>query len=169
MHILRHSSPFGWHKHARPWWRLARILRAVRWERDSHQSWDGWGKDPSWGLRPHKGRKTRRAVSPWISTTCGSGAAAAPQVLDSQRLTQSKLFLKKIKKKGWLSQIFCHTDSMENKEIQDVIDHLTQASYNEQRKLYPAIPAKNWGAIYGRKKVDLLEKNFQNRLTLAQK
>lgn len=58
---------------------------------------------------------------------------------------------------------------MENKEIQDVIDHLTQASYNTQRKLYPAIPAKNWGAIYGRKKVNLLEKNFQNRLTIAQK
>jgi len=58
---------------------------------------------------------------------------------------------------------------MNNQEIQHAIDHLTQASYNTQRKLYPAIPAKNWGAIYGRKKVDLLEKNFQNRLTLAQK
>lgn len=58
---------------------------------------------------------------------------------------------------------------MENKEIQDVIDHLTQASYNQQRKLYPAIPAKNWGAIYGRTEQKILENNFQNRLTIAQK
>jgi hypothetical protein len=58
---------------------------------------------------------------------------------------------------------------MENKEIQDVIDHLTQASYNEQRKLYPAIPAKNWGAIYGRDEQKILENNFQNRLTISKK
>jgi hypothetical protein len=49
------------------------------------------------------------------------------------------------------------------------IDHLTQASYNTQRKLYPAIPAKNWGAIYGRKEQKILEINFQNQLTIAQK
>lgn len=58
---------------------------------------------------------------------------------------------------------------MKDKEIQDVIDHLTQASYNQQRKLYPAIPAKNWGAIYGRTEQKILENNFQNRLTIAQK
>lgn len=56
------------------------------------------------------------------------------------------------------------------KELTDkVIDHLTQASYNTQRKLYPAIPAKNWGAIYGRKEQKILEVNFQNQLTIAQK
>jgi hypothetical protein len=56
-----------------------------------------------------------------------------------------------------------------NKEIDSVIDHLTQASYNTQRKLYPAIPAKNWGAIYGRTEQKLMEKTFQNRLTIEQK
>lgn len=54
-----------------------------------------------------------------------------------------------------------------NKEINLVIDHLTQVSYNTQRKLYPAIPAKNWGAIYGRKEVVLLENNFQKVLTTS--
>jgi len=58
---------------------------------------------------------------------------------------------------------------MNNKEINDVIDHLTQASYNEQRKLYPAIPAKNWGAIYGRTEQKILENNFQKQLTIAKK
>jgi len=58
---------------------------------------------------------------------------------------------------------------MNNKEINDVIDHLTQASYNEQRKLYPAIPAKNWGAIYGRTEQKILENNFQKQLTITQK
>jgi len=56
-----------------------------------------------------------------------------------------------------------------NKEIDSVIDHLTQASYNTQRKLYPAIPAKNWGAIYGRTEQKIMEKTFQNRLTITQK
>jgi Mor family transcriptional regulator len=56
-----------------------------------------------------------------------------------------------------------------NKEIDAVIDHLTQASYNTQRKLYPSIPAKNWGAIYGRTEQKILENNFQNRLTTTQK
>ena len=56
-----------------------------------------------------------------------------------------------------------------NKEIDSVIDHLTQASYNTQRKLYPAIPARNWGAIYGRTEQKLMEKSFQKVLTTAQK
>ena len=56
-----------------------------------------------------------------------------------------------------------------NNEIQEVIDHLTQASYNEQRRLFPHIPAKNWGAIYGRKEQKLMEKSFQKQLTIAQK
>jgi len=58
---------------------------------------------------------------------------------------------------------------MNNKEINDVIDHLTQASYNQQRKLYPVIPAKNWGAIYGRTEQKILEENFKKQLTIAQK
>jgi len=58
---------------------------------------------------------------------------------------------------------------MNDKEIQHAIDHLTQASYNEQRKLFPAIPAKNWGAIYGRTEQKILENNFQKQLTIAQK
>ena len=58
---------------------------------------------------------------------------------------------------------------MNNNEIEKVIDHLTQASYNTQRKLFPAIPAKNWGAIYGRKEQKLMEKSFQKVLTTAQK
>ena len=58
---------------------------------------------------------------------------------------------------------------LKNKEIQEVIDHLTQASYNTQRNLYPAIPAKNWGAIYGREEQRIMEKSFQNALTIAQK
>jgi hypothetical protein len=58
---------------------------------------------------------------------------------------------------------------MNNKEIEKVIDHLTQASYNTQRKLFPAIPAKNWGAIYGRTEQKLMEKSFQKQLTIAQK
>ena len=58
---------------------------------------------------------------------------------------------------------------MNNNEIEKVIDHLTQASYNTQRKLFPAIPAKNWGAIYGRKEHKLMEKSFQKSLTTSQK
>ena len=56
-----------------------------------------------------------------------------------------------------------------NKEIDLVIDHLTQASYNTQRKLYPAIPARNWGAIYGRSEQRSMEETFQKVLTIAQK
>ena len=58
---------------------------------------------------------------------------------------------------------------MNNNEIEKVIDHLTQASYNTQRKLFPTIPAKNWGAIYGRTEQKLMEKSFQKQLTIAQK
>ena len=58
---------------------------------------------------------------------------------------------------------------MNNNEIEKVIDHLTQASYNTQRKLFPAIPAKNWGAIYGRTEQKLMEKSFQKTLTITQK
>jgi hypothetical protein len=56
-----------------------------------------------------------------------------------------------------------------NNEIQEVIDHLTQANYNQQRLLFPHIPAKNWGLVYGEKKVALMEKSFQKVLTITQK
>jgi hypothetical protein len=55
-----------------------------------------------------------------------------------------------------------------NNEIEKVIDHLTQASYNEQRRLFPHIPVKNWGLVYGEKKVTLMEKGFQKFLTITQ-
>jgi CMP-N-acetylneuraminic acid synthetase len=56
------------------------------------------------------------------------------------------------------------------KEITDqVIDHLTQASYNEQRRRFPEVYHKKWGAIYGGKEQILLEKNFQKVLTIASK
>ncbi len=58
---------------------------------------------------------------------------------------------------------------MDNNEIEKVIDHLTQASYNEQRRLFPHIPAKDWGLVYGKKEVALMEKSFQKSLTTSQK
>ena len=54
-------------------------------------------------------------------------------------------------------------------EIQKAIDYLTQVSYNEQRKLFPNIPAKDWGLVYGKKEVALMEKSFQKSLTTSQK
>ena len=56
-----------------------------------------------------------------------------------------------------------------NNEIQKAIDYLTQVTYNEQRKLFPNIPAKDWRLVYGKKEVALMEKSFQKSLTTAQK
>jgi len=56
-----------------------------------------------------------------------------------------------------------------NKEIDNVIDHLTQVSYNTQRKLYPEIKASRWGKVYGEGVAKKLESNFQKHLTIAQK
>ena len=56
-----------------------------------------------------------------------------------------------------------------NEEIDNVIDHLTQVSYNTQRKLYPEIKASRWGKVYGEGVAKKLENNFQKQLTIAQK
>ena len=55
------------------------------------------------------------------------------------------------------------------KLIQDSIDFLTQANYNHNRKANPSIAAEQWEKVYGERIAKLLEINFQNRLTIAQK
>jgi hypothetical protein len=58
-----------------------------------------------------------------------------------------------------------------NKEIEKVIDHLTQASYNANRHLGET--PERLALIFSKKEVTLMEKNFQKniqkRLTTAQK
>jgi len=54
-----------------------------------------------------------------------------------------------------------------NKEIELVIDHLTQANYNANRNLGES--PKRLALVFGEKKVNLMEKKFQKRLTIAQK
>ena len=56
---------------------------------------------------------------------------------------------------------------MENKEIEMVIDHLTQASYNANRNLGES--PERLALIFGKKEVALMETKFQKRLTVAQK
>ena len=56
---------------------------------------------------------------------------------------------------------------MENKEIEMVIDHLTQASYNANRNLGES--PERLALVFGKKEVALMEAKFQNRLTIAQK
>jgi len=52
-------------------------------------------------------------------------------------------------------------------EIQNAIDFLTQANYNHNRKLGET--PKRLALIFGKEKVQIMEKTFQNRLTIAQK
>ena len=54
-----------------------------------------------------------------------------------------------------------------NNEIQNAIDFLTQANYNHNRKLGET--PERLALVYGEKKVQIMENNFQNRLTIAQK
>ena len=54
-----------------------------------------------------------------------------------------------------------------NKEIELVIDHLTQASYNANRNLGES--PERLALVFGKKEVTLMEKKFQKRLTIAQK
>jgi len=54
-----------------------------------------------------------------------------------------------------------------NKEIEKVIDHLSQASYNANRHLGET--PERLSLIFGKKEVTLMEKNFQKRLTITQK
>jgi len=56
-----------------------------------------------------------------------------------------------------------------NNEIQNAIDFLTQANYDYNRKANPSIAAEQWEKVYGERIAKLLEINFQNRLTIAQK
>tara|TARA_R110000772_G_scaffold115621_4_gene220468 strand:- start:3710 stop:3889 length:180 start_codon:yes stop_codon:yes gene_type:complete len=54
-----------------------------------------------------------------------------------------------------------------DKIIAEAIDHLTYSSYAHNRELSPEIAPIRWGLIYGTKKVELMEKIFQNTLTAA--
>ena len=54
-----------------------------------------------------------------------------------------------------------------NKEIELVIDYLTQASYNANRNLGES--PERLALVFGKKEVTLMEKKFQKRLTIAQK
>lgn len=54
-----------------------------------------------------------------------------------------------------------------NNEIQNAIDFLTQANYNHNRKLGET--PKRLALVYGEKKVQIMEKNFSKGLTIAQK
>jgi len=56
---------------------------------------------------------------------------------------------------------------MENKEIEMVIDHLTQASYNANRNLGES--PERLALVFGKKEVALMEAKFKKRLTIAQK
>ena len=56
---------------------------------------------------------------------------------------------------------------MENKEIEMVIDPLTQASYNANRNLGES--PERLALVFGKKEVALMEAKFQKRLTVAQK
>ena len=52
---------------------------------------------------------------------------------------------------------------MENKEIEMVIDHLTQASYNANRNLGES--PERLALVFGKKEVALMEDNFQDKMT----
>lgn len=56
---------------------------------------------------------------------------------------------------------------IKNNEIQEAIDFLTQCSYTHNRNLGET-PSR-LALIFGVKKVEIMEKNFQNTLTIAQK
>ena len=57
--------------------------------------------------------------------------------------------------------------TMDNNEIEKVIDHLTQASYNANRNLGES--PERLALVFGKKEVALMEAKFQKRLTIAQK
>tara|TARA_E500000318_G_scaffold62241_1_gene57638 strand:- start:499 stop:675 length:177 start_codon:yes stop_codon:yes gene_type:complete len=53
------------------------------------------------------------------------------------------------------------------KLIQDSIDFLTQANYNHNRKLGET--AERLALVFGKEKVEIMEKNFSKSLTIEQK
>jgi 3-polyprenyl-4-hydroxybenzoate decarboxylase len=59
------------------------------------------------------------------------------------------------------------TAMINNKEIEMVIDHLTQASYNANRNLGES--PERLALVFGKKEVALMETKFQKCLTIAQK
>ena len=56
---------------------------------------------------------------------------------------------------------------MSDTEIEKVIDHLTQASYNANRNMGES--PERLALVFGKKEVALMETKFQKRLTVAQK
>ena len=54
-----------------------------------------------------------------------------------------------------------------NQIIQKSIDFLTQANYNHNRKLGET--AERLALVFGKEKVEIMEKNFSKDLTIAQK
>ena len=52
---------------------------------------------------------------------------------------------------------------MRDTEIQEVIDHLTQASYNANRNLGES--PERLALVFGKTKVALMEDNFQDKMT----
>jgi|TARA_R100000482_G_C5120807_1_gene145652 hypothetical protein len=58
---------------------------------------------------------------------------------------------------------------LKDSDIRKAIDHLTQSSYNAQRRRSPQIPAKDWSLVYGKKQQPLLEQGFQEAKKLESK
>ena len=58
---------------------------------------------------------------------------------------------------------------LKDSDIRKAIDHLTQSSYNAQRRRSPQIPAKDWSLVYGKEKQPLLEQGFQQAKKLESK
>ena len=56
---------------------------------------------------------------------------------------------------------------MNDTQIQEVIDYLTQANYNYNRNLGES--PERLALVFGKKEVALMEAKFQKRLTVAQK
>jgi hypothetical protein len=54
-----------------------------------------------------------------------------------------------------------------NNEIQKAIDFLTQANYSHNRKLGET--PERLALVFGKEKVEIMEKNFSKDLTIAQK
>ena len=55
------------------------------------------------------------------------------------------------------------TAMINNKEIEMVIDHLTQSNYNHNRNLGES--PERLALVFGKKKVALMEDKFQNKMT----
>ena len=53
------------------------------------------------------------------------------------------------------------------KEIKNAIDFLTQANYNANRERGES--PRRLALVFGKEKVAIMEKTFQNRLTITQK